>query len=56
MIHLHCPVCSIRYFVGTGSITMLHDTDDGPVAELSCPEGHTLLHRFRTSTTASIGV
>ncbi|MGI9616141.1 MAG: hypothetical protein ACR2QO_24720 [Acidimicrobiales bacterium] len=51
MIHVHCPHCSIRYFVGTGSISMLHNTEDGPVAEITCPVGHELIHRFRTDKT-----
>lgn len=55
MIHVHCPACSIWYFVGTGSIAMLHNTDNGPVAEMSCPEGHHLLHRFRSPATVAVG-
>ena len=54
MIHLHCPICSIRYFVGTGSISVLHNTDDGPVAEMTCPAGHSLIHRFRPAVTTAV--
>ena len=44
MLHIHCPVCNHRYMVGTRSIVSMHNTSDGVLAYVRCPEGHVTLN------------
>ncbi len=47
MFDIHCPVCDRRYLMSESSIQHLHNTEDGPVAHLSCYAGHQLVRYFR---------
>lgn len=44
MFLLHCFGCDRdagrRYLVGTASLLSLHNTSDGPIAYVRCPDGH----------------
>jgi hypothetical protein len=47
MFDIHCHRCDRPYLVGTRSIVSFHNTSEGPVAYVSCPQGHVLLRSFR---------
>ena len=53
MFDVHCHHCDRRYLVGTRSIASFHNTSDGPIAYLRCPEGHLLVRNFRRNVSAS---
>ena len=40
MLYIHCPQCERSHLVGTRSIVSLHNTSQGVVAYVKCPEGH----------------
>lgn len=40
MFYIHCPQCERSHLVGTGSIVSLHNTSEGVIAYVKCPEGH----------------
>ncbi len=44
MLFIHCPECDHRYMVGTRSIVSMHNTSDGVLAYVRCPEGHVTLN------------
>lgn len=44
MLQIHCPVCNHRYMVGTSSIVSMHNTSEGVLAYVRCPEGHVTLN------------
>ena len=47
MFLLHCSGCDPdggrRHLVGTTSLLSLHNTADGPIAYVRCPNGHTVV-------------
>ena len=47
MFLLHCSGCDHdegqRHLVGTNSLLSLHNTSDGPIAYVRCPNGHTVV-------------
>lgn len=47
MFLLHCSGCGHdegqRHLVGTNSLLSLHNTSDGPIAYVRCPNGHTVV-------------
>ena len=47
MFDVHCQICDRRYLVGPHSIASFHNTSDGPVVYVTCPEGHTMVRYFR---------
>lgn len=47
MFNLHCHICDQTYLVGTRSIVSFHNTSEGPVAYVRCPDGHTLVRWFQ---------
>jgi len=51
MFDIHCHVCDRRYLVGTRSITSFHNTSQGPIAYVHCPQGHALVRSFRDART-----
>ncbi len=51
MLHINCPDCSRSYLVGTRSILSIHNTSEGVIAYVKCPEGHTTIN---TGTPSSI--
>ena len=51
MFDVHCRLCDRRYLVGTRSIASFHNTSDGPIAYVRCPEGHLLVRHFRRNVT-----
>ncbi len=46
MYALHCPTCQLTHLMGNRSIVSLHNTSEGPVGLVRCPEGHELLTTF----------
>ena len=53
MYDIHCPSCDARYLVGTRSISSFHNTSEGPIAYVTCPQGHRLVRYFRTAATVA---
>ncbi len=47
MFDVHCHICDRRFLVGTRSIVSFHNTSEGPVAYVRCPDGHTLVRWFQ---------
>ena len=47
MFLLHCSGCGHdeggRHLVGTDLLLSLHNTSDGPIAYVRCPNGHTVV-------------
>ena len=47
MFLLHCSGCDDdegqRHLVGTNSLLSLHNTSDGPIAYVRCPNGHVVV-------------
>ncbi|MEM7139459.1 MAG: hypothetical protein AAF548_00395 [Actinomycetota bacterium] len=54
MLVIDCPHCGQRELVGTRRIRAIHNTDQGPVGDLRCPQGHALLYDFRRRRTTSV--
>jgi hypothetical protein len=54
MYDIHCPTCATRYLVGSGAIDSFHNTSEGPIAYVRCPEGHRLIRYFRPAATAAV--
>ncbi len=52
MFDIHCHLCDERYLVGSRSIGSFHNTSEGPIAYVTCPEGHHLVRYFHNDTTA----
>jgi len=50
MYVITCSLCGGRHLVGPRSILDFANTDDGPVALITCPAGHVVRHHFRTGT------
>jgi len=46
MFDIHCHLCNRRYLVGSRSIDSFHNTSDGPIAYVRCPQGHRLVRSF----------
>lgn len=46
MLTIHCHRCSTTHLVGTRSIVSMHQTSEGPVAYVRCPEGHLTVTEF----------
>lgn len=44
----HCTHCGRDYLVGTRSLVSFHNTSDGPVGYVRCPEGHLSVVAFHT--------
>jgi hypothetical protein len=40
MLYIHCPQCERSHLVGTRSIVSFHNTSEGVIAYVKCPEGH----------------
>lgn len=51
MLQIHCPQCERRYLVGTRSIRSMHNTSEGVVVYVRCPEGHLTIN---TGTASAI--
>lgn len=51
MLHIHCPQCDRRYLVGTRSIRSMHNTSEGVIVYVRCPEGHLTIN---TGTASAI--
>ncbi len=47
MFTIHCHHCDRQYLLGSRSIGSLHNTSEGPIAYVTCPEGHRLVRYFR---------
>jgi hypothetical protein len=51
MFHIKCKQCATNHpdgspsgqLVGSGSILSLHNTSEGPIAYVKCPDGHTVV-------------
>lgn len=56
MFDIHCHICEERYLVESHSITSFHNTSEGPVAYVTCPEGHRLVRYFRIGAADEVGV
>lgn len=50
MLHIHCPQCDRRYLVGTRSIRSMHNTSEGVIVYVRCPEGHLTINTGTAST------
>lgn len=46
MFTIHCHHCDRQHLIGTRSIVSFHNTSEGPVAYVRCPEGHTIVRYF----------
>lgn len=55
MLQIHCPDCSRQYLVGTRSILSIHNTSEGVIAYVRCPEGHTTINTGTTRSIEKIG-
>ncbi len=54
MYDIECPTCQTRYLVGTGAITSFHNTSEGPIAYVTCPQGHHLIRYFQPAATVAV--
>ena len=43
----HCTHCDRDYLVSARAIASFHNTSEGPIAYVRCPEGHLAVRRFR---------
>jgi hypothetical protein len=55
MFLIHCPDCPSRHLMGSRSIRQLLNSDEGPIALVTCPLGHDLILRFRDGSARSAG-
>ncbi len=55
MLQIHCPDCDRQYLVGTRSILSIHNTSEGVIAYVRCPEGHTTINTGTTRSIEKIG-
>ena len=55
MFTIDCPICGQELLVGPRRIEALHQTAEGPVAEVRCPRGHLVVHEFRHGRTTLPG-
>lgn len=46
MFHINCTHCGHGHLVGLRSITSFVNTNAGPVANFTCPNGHTVFSNF----------
>ena len=53
MFLIHCPDCQSRHLMGARSIRQFVNSDDGPMALVVCPLGHSLVVRFRDGVARS---
>ena len=51
MFDITCHICDTTYLVGSGSISSFHNTSEGPIAYVTCPEGHHLMRYFQSGAT-----
>lgn len=56
MLQIHCPDCARNYLVGVRSIRSIHNTSEGVIAYVRCPEGHTTINTGTTRTIERIEV
>lgn len=54
MYVISCSECRRRHLVGWRAMVDLVDTDIGPVGRFRCPDGHHVLHAFRTRRSVAI--
>lgn len=50
MFAIYCNHCQKHYLVQSSAIVSFGNTEHGPEAVVSCPQGHAVLHDFHTET------
>jgi hypothetical protein len=57
MLNIFCPQCERSHLVGTRSIVSVHNTSEGVISYVKCPEGHITLNTgtLRTMEKAAAG-
>ena len=43
MNSLYCHHCGTHHLIGASAIRSIHNTEDGPIAYVTCPVGHTVV-------------
>lgn len=51
MFSISCPMCKTHSLATTSRVTAFANTDAGPRALLSCPQGHEVIKDFRSGDT-----
>ncbi len=46
MFDINCHQCEATHLIGSCRIRSMHNTSEGPIAYVECPEGHFLVVRF----------
>ena len=46
----YCHHCDTRFLIQASAVRSVHNTSEGPIAYVTCPHGHHLVRRFRSTS------
>ncbi len=54
MFDIYCPHCERHHLLETKQIISTHQTGDGPIAYVRCPNDHLVIKEFRANRTRTV--